>query len=108
MNLSYETLILIKHFLINKKTNKIHVMINISNGKFFVIGNDELEKRSKKVFLNSENTEILFLKNFRGIKLEYIKDVRPVFEYNINYLKLVNIDVGRNILNDYSKSGKNK
>ena len=108
MNLSYETLILIKHFLINKKTNKIHVMINISNGKFFVIGNDELEKRSKKVFLNSENTEILFLKNFRGIKLDYIKDVRPVFEYNINYLKLVNIDVGRNILNDYSKSGKNK
>ena len=108
MNLSYETLILIKHFLINKKTNKIHVMINISNGKFFVIGNDELEKRSKKVFLNSENTEILFLKNFRGIKLEYIKDVRPVFEYNINYLKLVNIDVGRNVLNGYSKSGKNK
>ena len=108
MNLSYETLILIKHFLINKKTNKIHVMINISNGKFFVIGNDELEKRSQNIFLNSKNSEILFLKNFRGIKLEYIKDVRPVFEYDINYLKLVNIDVGRNILNEYSKFGKNK
>jgi hypothetical protein len=108
MNLSYETLILIKHFLINKKTNKIHVMINISNGKFFVIGNDELEKRSQNIFLNSKNSEILFLKNFRGIKLEYIKDVRPVFEYDIKYLKLVNIDVGRNILNEYSKFGKNK
>ena len=108
MNLSYETLILIKHFLINKKTNKIHVMINISSGKFFVIGNDELEKRSQNIFLNSQNSEILFLKNFRGINLEYIKDVRPVFEYDINYLKLVNIDVGRNILNEYSKFGKNK
>lgn len=108
MILSYETLILIKHFLISKKTNKIHVMINISNGKFFVIGNDELEKRSKKIFLNSENSEILFLKNFKGIKLEYIKDVRPVFEYNVNYLKLVNIDVGRNTLNEYSNFDKNK
>ena len=93
MSLNYETLILIKHFYIYKKTNKVHVLINISKGKFFVVGEDELEKRNKKVFLNSENSDILFLKNFPGIKLELIKEVRPLFKLNQNCLKLVNIDV---------------
>ena len=104
MNISYETLIIIRHFLIYKKTNNINVMINISNGKFFVIGKDELDKRANRIFLNSENTEVLFLKNFKGIKLEQTKDVRPIFEYDINYLKLANIVVGGNNLNNFVKN----
>ena len=100
MNLNYDTLILIRNFLIKKKTYKVHVMINILNGKFFIIGNDELEKRNKKIFLNKDNSDIIYLKNFDRILLENIKDVRPVFKYDINYLKIANIDVGGNILNE--------
>ena len=100
MNLNYDTLILIRNFLIKKKTYKVHVMINILNGKFFIIGNDELEKRNKKIFLNKDNSDIIYIKNFDGILLENIKDVRPVFKYDINYLKIANIDVGGNILNE--------
>ena len=75
-------------------------MINILNGKFFIIGNDELEKRNKKIFLNKDNSDIIYIKNFDGILLENIKDVRPIFKYDINYLKIANIDVGGNILNE--------
>ena len=92
MKLICDTLSLIKNFFVYKETNKVYVLINIPNGKFFVIGNDELEKRNKRVFLNSENTDILYLKNFPPIKQENIKDVRPVFKYDIAYLKLANIE----------------
>ena len=87
-----DTFSLIKNFFVYKETNKVYVLINIPNGKFFVIGNDELEKRNKRVFLNSENTDILYLKNFPPIKQENIKDVRPVFKYDIAYIKLANIE----------------
>ena len=100
MDLSYTSKMIMQHFSINKKTNSINVMINISNGKFFVIGKDELDKKTNKIFLNSENTEILFLENFKGIKLEHIKDVRPIFEYDKKSLELTKIVVGGNELNN--------
>ena len=87
-----DTLSLIKNFFVYKETNKVYVLINIPNGKFFVIGNDELEKRNKRVFLNSENTDILYLKNFPPINQENIKDVRPIFKYDITYQKFANIE----------------
>ena len=92
MNLFYETMILINHFFIYKKTGQVYAMLNILNGKFFVAGKDEIDKRNKKIFLNSENTDILFLKNFPVIKLENIKEVRPLFKYNKNSQHLANIE----------------
>ena len=96
MNLFYETISIIQNFVVYKKTNLVHVFINIPNGKLFVLGDDELKKRNNKIFLNSENTEIIFLKNFKGIQKEFIKDVRAIFKYNKNCLKLVNIDLLNN------------
>ena len=93
MKLICDTFSLIKNFLVYKGTNKVNVLINIPNGKFFVIGNDELEKRNKRIFLNSENSDILYLQNFPPIKQENIKDVRPLFKYDISYTKLANIEV---------------
>ena len=92
MNLFYETMILINHFFIYKKTGQVYAMLNIPNGKFFVAGKDEIDKRNKKIFLNSENTDILFLKNFPVIKLENIKEVRPLFKYDKNSQNLANIE----------------
>ena len=88
-----ETLSLIRKFKLYKKINTVHALLNISNGKFFIVGRDELEKRRKKIFLNSENSDILFLKNFPPINLKLIKDVSPIITIDINYAKLVNIEV---------------
>ena len=52
------------------------------------------------LFLNKDNSDIIYIKNFDGILLGNIKDVRPVFKYDINYLKITNIDVDGNILNE--------
>ena len=100
INLSHTSKMLVQHFYINKKTNNINVMINITKGKFFVIGKEELDKKTNKIFIEPENSEILFLENFKGIKLDCIKDVRPIFEYDKNSLELANIIVGGNELNN--------
>ena len=89
----YETLVVIRHFHIYKKTNTVHVLINISSGKFFVVGEDELEKRTSKQYLNASNSEILYLRSFNKILLSQIKDIRPIFKYNRNYLKIANINI---------------
>ena len=100
INLSHTSKMLVQHFYINKKTNNINVMINITKGKFFVIGKEELDKKTNKIFIEPENSEILFLENFKGIKLDCIKDVRLIFEYDKNSLELANIIVGGNELNN--------
>ena len=101
MNSLYKTISIKNHFMVNKKTKNVFVLINIINGKFFVVGSDEIEKRNKKIFLNSENSDILFLENFIGIKLENIKEVRALFQYDIDYLNIANIVVNGANLNEY-------
>ena len=101
MNSIYKTISIKNHFMVNKKTKNVFVLINIINGKFFVVGSDEIDKRNKKIFLNSENSDVLFLENFFGIKLENIKEVRALFQYDKDYLNIANIVVNGANLNEY-------
>ena len=98
MGAFYETLVVLRHFYIYKKTNKVHVLINICSGKFFVIGENELNKRNSKLYLNSQNSEILYLRNFNKLYFNQIKDVRPIFKYNKNDLKIAHITINKNEL----------
>ena len=45
----YDSLIMKKHFIVFKNTDVINVLINSSKGKFFIIGEDELNKRKKNI-----------------------------------------------------------
>ena len=101
INSLYKTMAIKRHLMVNKKTKNVFVLINIINGKFFVVGSDEIDKRNKKIFLNSENSDILFLENFFGIKLENIKEVRALFQYDKDYLNIANIVVNGANLNEY-------
>ena len=89
----YETLVVIRHFYIYKKTNKVHVLINISSGRFFVVGDEELENVNKGIFVDKSNSQILHLRNFCGIQLNQIKDVRPIFKFNKNDLQFAEINI---------------
>ena len=94
----YETLVVLRHFYIYRKTNTVHVLINICSGKFFVVGESELEKRNNREYLKLSNSEILYLRTFKKISLNQIKKVRPIFKYNKNDLKIVNININGNNL----------
>ena len=94
----YETLIVIRHFYIYKKTSKVHVLINISSGKFFVVGDEELENVNNREYVNKSNSQILYLRRFYRIQLEQIKDVRPIFKYNKKDLQFAEININGNKL----------
>ena len=98
MGALYETLVVLRHFYIYRKTNTVHVLINICSGKFFVVGESELEKRNNKQYLKLSNSEILYIRTFNKIFLRQIKNVRPIFKYNKNDLKIVNININGNKL----------
>ena len=73
-----------RKFNIYKKTNIINVLINIDKGKFFVVGEQELnELNNKDVDELSSNFNILYLSNCQNVPLENIREVRPVLNYNI-------------------------
>ena len=93
----YETLSILRHFNIYKKTNKVHILINITEGFFFVIGENELQKIDKFQF---SNNEIFYLRRFIGIQLNKIKDVRPIFKYNKKDLYIADIEINGNKLNN--------
>ena len=97
----YETLVVMRSFNIYKKTNKMHVLINISHGKLFIVGDDELEKINNKTFVDKSNSEILYLRTFYRISLNQIKDVKPIFKFDKNDLLLAEINInGKNIDNN--------
>jgi hypothetical protein len=73
-----------RKFNIYKKTNIINVLININKGKFFVVGEQELNELSNKdAYELSNNFNILYLCNCQNVPLENIREVRPVLNYNI-------------------------
>ena len=98
MGAVYETLIIMRHFYIYKSTNIVHVLLNITKGKFFVVGENELQKRNKKEYLKPENTEICYVRSFNNLQLCQIKCVRPIFKYNKNSLQIANININGNAL----------
>ena len=104
MGAVYETLILMRHFYIYKSTNIVHVLLNITKGKFFVVGENELQKRNRKVYLNPDNTEICYVRSFNNIQLCQIKCVRPIFKYNKNSLQIANININGNALKNNKNS----
>ena len=75
-------------------------MINIAEGLFFVIAKNELQNIDKIQFQNNNIDNILYLRRFNKIKLNQIKDVRPIFKYNKNDLKIVNIEIKGNKIDD--------
>ena len=89
----YDDLEIKKNLVILKKTGKIHILININRGKFFVIGNEELNKRKHNIFLNKTNTETFFIKNFFPICVPFIKYIEPIFNFDKNYSKYFEIKI---------------
>ena len=104
MGALYETLTLMRHFYVFKKTNTVHVLINVCSGKFFVVGGNELERKNNREYLNKTNSEILYLRSFYRIQLKQIKNVRPIFKYNKKDLNIVDINInGNNLDNKLNK-----
>ena len=89
----YDSLKLQKHFMIFKKTGIINVLLNITKGKFFVVGKDELIKRKQNIFLNKINTEIFFIKNFYPIPIRCLKCIEPIFHFDKKSLKNFEIKI---------------
>ena len=80
-----------RHLEIFKNTGIVYALINISKGKFFIIGKKELEKRKKNIFLDRSNTEIFYVQNFLSISPNILKNIRPSFHMDKKYLKFFEI-----------------
>ena len=80
-----------KNLFIQKNTEKVYVLININKGKLFIIGENELQKRINNVFLNKENAEIFYVKNFGIIFFYQILSIEPIFEFDENTSKICSI-----------------
>ena len=85
-----------KHYILNqlnirKKTNIINVLINISEGKFFIIRTQQNidDIKNSNLFLSKKN--ILSISNFQKIPLEKIKEICPIFKFNCMDLNIVDI-----------------
>ena len=81
----------VKKLFIQKDTDKVYVFININKGKLFIIGENELQKRINNVFLNKENAEIFYVKNFGIIFFYQILSIEPIFEFDENTSKICSI-----------------
>ena len=91
----YDSLKIKKKLIIFKKTGIIYTLINIDKGKFFITGQEELEKRKFNIILNKANTKTFFIKNFFSIMNISLKNIEPIFNFDKNDLK--NYDI---IIND--------
>ena len=80
-----------KNLFIQKNTDIVYVFININKGKLFIIGENELQKRINNVFLNKENAEIFYVKNFGIIFFYQILSIEPIFEFDENTSKICSI-----------------
>ena len=89
----YDSLKIKKKLIIFKRTSIIYILINISRGKFFIIGKEELLKRKQNIFLNKTNTETFFIKNFFPIASISLKNIEPIFNFDKNDLKYYDIKI---------------
>ena len=71
-----------KKLIIFNSTGVAHVIININKGKFFIVGEEEIENNKRNIFLNEKNTGIFFTKNFVPFDSECLEKIEPIF---INY-----------------------
>ena len=80
-----------RHLEIFKSTGTVYALINISKGKFFIIGKKELEKRKQNIFLDRNNTEIFYVQNFLSISPSSLINIKPSFHMDKKYLKFFEI-----------------
>ena len=80
----YDKLIITKQLVIGDNTGKVYAFINIREGKFIIIGKNELMKRINKVYLNRDNTEIFYIKNCGILYYKEISKVEPIFNIDEN------------------------
>ena len=80
-----------RHLEIFKSTGTVYALINISKGKFFIIGKNELEKRKQNIFLDRNNTDIFYAQNFLSISPTCLKNIKPSFHTDKKYLKFFEI-----------------
>ena len=74
-----QKLSVLRQLKIKKKTNVINVLINVKEGKFFVVGNKEFNGKNDKELLSSKNNNILYIWNFQKINPSQIKQIIPIF-----------------------------
>lgn len=96
----YDSIKIKKNLMVLNSTGVVYVLINILNGKFFIIGKKELEKRQKNMILLRHNTEIFFVLNFIPILPQNLKSIRPSFNFSKNNLKYFEIKVNEEIMNE--------
>ena len=88
-----------KNLFIQKNTDIVYVFININKGKLFIIGENELQKRINNVFLNKENAEIFYVKNFGIIFFYQILSIEPILEFDENTSKICSIKLNEQKIN---------
>ena len=83
-----------KNLIIFRKTGVLYILININIGKMFIIGKEKLEKLEKK----QECNDIFFVKNFEPININFLKNIKPIFQFNKTNLNIFDIKInGKNI-----------
>ena len=95
-----QKLSVLRQLKINKKTNVINVLINVNEGKFFVVGNKELNGKNDKELLSSKNNNILYLFNFQKINPTQVKQIIPIFKYEKKALNIIDIIINGKNIND--------
>ena len=81
----------LRQFKIYKQTNQIFALINVEKGKFFVVGEKELNSTNNQDNLSFNKYNILYTCKSQMISVEQIKEVRPIFNYNKKDLDIVEI-----------------
>ena len=95
----YDYIKINKRLVIFKNMGPIYALINISKGKFFIIGKKELEKRKQNIFLDRNNTEIFYVQNFLPISPNNLRSIKPSFNPNKEQLKYFVIKMNEELTN---------
>ena len=94
LNSTCQRFLVLRQFNIYKKTSIINVLINIDKGKFFIVGEKELNEKNNKDLLLGNKYNIFYKCKCQSVPLEQIKDVKPIFNCNQK-----NINIGEIIIN---------
>ena len=81
----------LRQFKIYKQTNQIFALINVEKGKFFVIGEKELNSTNNQDNLSFDENNILYTCKSQMISVKQIKEVKPIFNYNKKDMDIVEI-----------------
>ena len=95
----YDYIKINKRLIIFKNMGPIYALINISKGKFFIIGKKELEKRKQNIFLDRNNTEIFYIQNFLPISPNNLRSIKPAFNPNKAQIKYFEIKMNEELTN---------